>query len=424
MSDWDDLFAAAEAPTESSFSLDPPPATTSKKSKKRKRKQAKVVAASRSAISQPIEFPPGYSIDNTLSYSTLVTTSSSPISELLANVRNIRFIAAEKRKKAFRDLARMSAACVSLLAERPLPELPTNERTVLLEKARVLHQTAALTCNVKQHSDRIAIIIAADAVYYRLFYALNITNNASLIPPPTAYFSLLCDVDVDDRLKGLATTNPLLCLFELRKVETDKLFKKYSNDQSTISAHLNARSAAEEENSVACAPLLGRWRDSVRDLPCNIYSYATLTETNLDTIVDFCTRRGAGGVVEMGAGTGYVSRLLSDRGLNVSAYDIALSGNEYHGHVSPYFDVVEGDVRKLRGGDVDDKALLLCYPPPDNSMGEDALNAFVGGGASSSFTSVNLAVSPAQLASRNCCRRILTASCFNGPAIGGTTARR
>ena len=97
----------------------------------------------------------------------------------------------------------------------------------------------------------------------------------------------------------------------------------------------------------------------------------------------------SGGIIEIGAGTGYVASLLKDAGINTVAWDIRPPGstksNEYHGSTPEFCNVAKGDPSDLRLRFPSlkaeaDEALLLCYPPPESPMAKEALEAYLAGG--------------------------------------------
>ncbi len=98
------------------------------------------------------------------------------------------------------------------------------------------------------------------------------------------------------------------------------------------------------------------------------YSFAVPTDEALDAILDL------GPVVEIGAGTGYWSKLLRERGGNVVAYD--LMGDKW----AKWFP--DGLLDRVELGDVDmagkhaDRTLLLVWPPYSSPMAFDALVAY------------------------------------------------
>jgi hypothetical protein len=70
-------------------------------------------------------------------------------------------------------------------------------------------------------------------------------------------------------------------------------------------------------------------------------------------------------LVEVGAGTGYWSYLLRQRGADIIAYDQAPLGgersNRYHYELWPWTEVLEGDATVLQHHP--DRSLLICWPP-------------------------------------------------------------
>lgn len=88
------------------------------------------------------------------------------------------------------------------------------------------------------------------------------------------------------------------------------------------------------------------------------------------------------GVVEVGAGLGYWARLLTDRGLDVVAYDIApppSPDNQWFAGREPWFPVAAGDERVVANHA--DRTLLLVWPTRNEDWGADAalLHAASGG---------------------------------------------
>jgi hypothetical protein len=84
-------------------------------------------------------------------------------------------------------------------------------------------------------------------------------------------------------------------------------------------------------------------------------------------------------LVELGAGTGYWAYLLRMMGVDLIAYDSApVSGpreNRYHLDVSPWTDVLAGDLPVLSSHA--DRCLFLCWPPTYSSLWE-ALSFYEG----------------------------------------------
>jgi len=146
-------------------------------------------------------------------------------------------------------------------------------------------------------------------------------------------------------------------------------------------------------------PIISGFRDSSRDLPCNLYAYACVPSSSLVKLNEVLTKlKMTNGVVELGAGTGYIARLLTDNGLQVTALDVAPTGsdpqlgcrktdttNEYHGNTPSFMPVQQSNASGLRTFFSSEKvsrrtALLLCYPPPLSNMAFDALQAYTASG--------------------------------------------
>ena len=77
------------------------------------------------------------------------------------------------------------------------------------------------------------------------------------------------------------------------------------------------------------------------------------------------------------AGTGYWASLLRERSVDILAFDIITGAkNTYHGDAKPFTQVRRGGEEVLSG--LAGRALLLCYPPPDDPMAERCLELFKG----------------------------------------------
>ncbi len=96
-------------------------------------------------------------------------------------------------------------------------------------------------------------------------------------------------------------------------------------------------------------------------------------------------------VVEMGAGTGYWAWMMSQMGINWTAYDISPPSqgkNKYHSNAEgqsradvvdqQYVNILEGDHLELRRKVNRNKVLFLSWPPYDKPMAADCLKAFKG----------------------------------------------
>jgi hypothetical protein len=104
------------------------------------------------------------------------------------------------------------------------------------------------------------------------------------------------------------------------------------------------------------------------------YAYVLPESHLLDVILRYSP------LIELGAGTGYWSWLLRQRGADIVAYDKAPPGgvrsNRYHYDLWPWTDVREGDIDVLQHYPT--RSLFLCWPPLYSSLG-DALRFFRGG---------------------------------------------
>ena len=95
------------------------------------------------------------------------------------------------------------------------------------------------------------------------------------------------------------------------------------------------------------------------------YSWAIPNEAAMQKIAEVSPN----GVVEIGAGTGYWSRYLRERGVDVAAYDIKPRENSWT-------EVQQGDATAASMHP--EKTLLLCWPPHGNAMASEALRNYRG----------------------------------------------
>ena len=98
-----------------------------------------------------------------------------------------------------------------------------------------------------------------------------------------------------------------------------------------------------------------------------------------DEAIQQCVRMSP--IVEVGAGTGYWAKLITQAGGDVIAYDIANTrrNNCYHNKVAGndmWFDVRKGDETVL--GRHADRTLLLCWPPYATPMAQNCLRQYAG----------------------------------------------
>ena len=124
--------------------------------------------------------------------------------------------------------------------------------------------------------------------------------------------------------------------------------------------------------------------DELRDEHVAVFGWTELWKEDVDFLEGILQGER---VVEVGAGSGWVSWLLSLRGIDVSAYDVG-GGVDGRGgdtfveewKLWPWFRIVQkGSVSSLLVNNVDSQScLLLCWPDLDTHLATDALNAFRG----------------------------------------------
>jgi hypothetical protein len=261
------------------------------------------------------------------------------------------------------------------------------------------------------HDLGVGLIIACDSAYYDLYY-LQISGQLGEqqphIPHPTVYFGVILELgnlekNLRDQRKvtsnarlpehfGLdlvpETEHPLAALHSLRQAETVELFEKTgwrSRAQYPLGTFIEAKL---EDHATPAPTLLMNWRDSCRDFLCHLYAYATIPKSVVGRVSRLLRQVGdAKGLIEIGAGTGYFVKLFEAEEMSVDAYDVAPTAqsdmNEYHGATPPFVEINTGgaDFRAVgHPRQIKEKALLLCYPPPNSPMALQALRKYVGCG--------------------------------------------
>eukprot|EP00554_Chaetoceros_debilis_P008040 CAMPEP_0194080112 /NCGR_PEP_ID=MMETSP0149-20130528/6181_1 /TAXON_ID=122233 /ORGANISM="Chaetoceros debilis, Strain MM31A-1" /LENGTH=742 /DNA_ID=CAMNT_0038761753 /DNA_START=184 /DNA_END=2413 /DNA_ORIENTATION=+ len=204
--------------------------------------------------------------------------------------------------------------------------------------------------------------------------------------------------------------DPLSFLHQNRHCETVSIFwksgwlrsPKTMAQTSEAMQPLSRKWASDTEeafyrrHSTPAPLLLSEWRDSCRDLLCNLYAYAALSPAVVQALKKSLVEQGIQKVIEMGAGTGYIATLLSGTGVTVAAYDISpteadvgqdygpsqgMHVNDYHGNAPPFCKVTHASSKNTAmffpDGTAQATALLLCYPPPMSSMAEDTILEFL-----------------------------------------------
>lgn len=280
-------------------------------------------------------------------------------------------------------------------------------------------------------------IIHSDAIYYQLYY-LQLTRQIPLlphdadtvrrIPHPSEYFGQSqfatdhqqAKIALRLFLQRTETNTPrasdwtdrfgwthrssakhghiLETLHEYRMLETVLLFdfSGLVSTTETITAWFAQVSPSNQldQHDTPAPPLWMAWRDSCRDFLCHLYAYATISQSVISQLPSLLSRYGMHqGIIEAGAGTGYIANLFIRAGISTEAFDVhpTNSGsnsssvhNGYHGATPSYVSVRQGKSSALHKyfSHTLSKALLLCYPPPDSTMAYDALRSFVQHGGS------------------------------------------
>jgi hypothetical protein len=88
-------------------------------------------------------------------------------------------------------------------------------------------------------------------------------------------------------------------------------------------------------------------------------------------------------IVEVGAGTGYWAHLLEQRGVDILPYDRAPPNewsnghhNKFHGNARPWTRIHTASAEVAARHP--DRTLMLCWPPYDMTMSEQAIDAYDG----------------------------------------------
>ncbi|CAJ1954462.1 unnamed protein product [Cylindrotheca closterium] len=298
----------------------------------------------------------------------------------------------------------------------------------------------------------IRIIMACDALYYRLYYQQLAgmildskhggADEAWYIPHPQFYFGLegltKQSKDYSRRAKGtrdksksvqllhnaqeLKDSSPELqtlvdhlmvgqqtksqdpanhvleAIHRYRFKETMSLFqdRSWASAGRTLSQWKKSLSLPvypDSKHETPAPQLLMEWRDSCRDFLCHLYAYATVSSKAIRQLFHLLAQLQkeesmdlSRGIVEIGAGTGYLAEILRTQGIAVEAWDIQPTGisttsgsrsgmNEYHGHVPSFCDVRKGSTFPSTSH-ASKSALLLCYPPPESPMAFNTLSAY------------------------------------------------
>jgi hypothetical protein len=255
-------------------------------------------------------------------------------------------------------------------------------------------------------------IIACDDLYFRLYYlqisGLLPSQEGAYLPHPVSHFT-----SFDDETDGInqsllaklqqipsimarfglreSDDHPLAKLYHIRLRESHRLFSKRLDASETMKAleetNVHPPTSLDYHTTVA-SPILQEWRDSCRDDLCHLYCYATISKPTLQKVVSWLMKLKVTNILELGAGTGYIAKLLQAF-LPVAPYDIhptTSSYNEYHGRIPPFIPVFHGTYDTVRHLLDSSCALLLCYPPPQTSMAYDAVKSIWGNHSSRDIT--------------------------------------
>jgi hypothetical protein len=101
------------------------------------------------------------------------------------------------------------------------------------------------------------------------------------------------------------------------------------------------------------------------------YTYAIPSNDIHSKIREFCGDK----IIEMGAGTGYWAKYLSQFEIDVVAFDTIETRSEYCDDIY-YYDIGEGGPEALNL--ITDRALLLVWPPYNEPFAYDCLKAYKG----------------------------------------------
>lgn len=124
---------------------------------------------------------------------------------------------------------------------------------------------------------------------------------------------------------------------------------------------------------------LGAGTGAARDEAIRRFGFAIPSEDALIAIVESSPR----GIVEIGAGTGYWANLLSERGVDVVAFDVAPSsvgGNQWFEGSPEWHPVEVGDHHRV--AEYADRTLLLVWPTKDETWPVETLDLYAEAGGS------------------------------------------
>ena len=269
--------------------------------------------------------------------------------------------------------------------------LPCHANEVLLHPAEYFH----LPFMAWEGMENGNVVHSWEELLQSIVGEANNKGNEQMIDKLKEEWTARYGVDVTNTNETLKFNDVLSYLHRNRTMETTRLFSKWMKSSrakqemlTELNKPMNGNGLSRHETPVPS--ILSEWRDSCRDMLCNLYAYATLSSGTTQRIKNSLKSAGISGrIIEIGAGTGYIASLLKDAGINIVAWDICPPGssksNEYHGGTPEFCKVAKGDPSDLRLRFPSlkaeaNEALLLCYPPPESTMAKRALEAYLAGG--------------------------------------------
>jgi len=298
-----------------------------------------------------------------------------------------------------KDIQRISVAAFP-------SKLDQGELELLRNKLEHLKECITLSRHSPSFDTWVRIIIACDDLYLRIYY---LQTSGSLqqpyIPHPAQYFTSKIDQSAEyKKLRKLTKKkydvralfgideeegHILFAIYRKRMHESWELFQSHklsgSDSQKILKQPNKSPSSSLAYHETPAAPILKEWRDSCRDVLCNLLCYACVAPSTLSFLSNELKKNGIDKIIELGAGTGYLAKIFEEVGLSVKAYDINPSCdhfNDYHGKTQPFTTVQTGTHSNVLHKSIPQStALLLCYPPPNCTMAYDSAKRFmkVGG---------------------------------------------
>lgn len=148
-----------------------------------------------------------------------------------------------------------------------------------------------------------------------LYFDLYIKVERGIIPSPDEYFGTLMGYGLNTK-----DNNPLFNYLDARKDECKKidLCSLIPRDQLTPGKY----EGTMRGNDPLVTDALRTFWDSMRDRAAQIWAFAVPNREAAEAIKKY----QGGGVIEIGAGTGYWAKHLQDNGVNITPYDICPPG--------------------------------------------------------------------------------------------------